>query len=349
MYLLEFPICKDCGFVFLDFAYSNDYNELAEDYYNTATWDNTSDMKPEKFKIILKMLKKVFKTNEAINVLEIGSGRGGLLLHIKKEFPLSNTIGVDPNTTTSNVPTLKKFFSASDFANKFDVVLMQQMFEHFVNPIDFLISLKNLLTEKGVICCEVPYLLNNMENFSEDFSFEHVNYFTLRTINLISEKTGFILKDIDSSVFLTFLFSNYGSKIRIKEENINYTEELIENFAKNKDKLIKKLVRNFSDYPVIFYGTGYNFVKIFQEISSILKPKEIFYFDDFYTEHREKFFNLKRMEKFKKTPLIILSSGVFKTKEIIINKIKKKEIKCFLLDPWKELYDFTKFKNKELI
>lgn len=131
-----------------------------------------------------------------LSVLEIGSGTGFLLSQISKLCP--NVLGVEPGIQCLNakekygVNIIHDFFPTDNISSKFDIIVMTNVLEHIPEPSNFLITLKNYLTDEGMLIITVP----DEEPFIKygDIStlfHEHYSYFTKDTINNTLKRGGF--------------------------------------------------------------------------------------------------------------------------------------------------------------
>lgn len=108
--------------------------------------------------------------------------------------------------------------------------------EHIPNPYDFLQFLKSISVKDPYILIEVPDFewIKKNETFF-DISYEHVNYFTMKTfLNLFSKKLFFKKKVFGKQYLLVFaklndLNDNYKKNLKFKKISL---KKLFPNFVK---------------------------------------------------------------------------------------------------------------------
>ncbi len=135
--------------------------------------------------------------------------------------------------------------------SKQDIVLLINVLEHLRNPANVLKQINhNLLEEEGVLVIDVP---NEFNTFQEVANTEldlkewwinppgHINYFTVKSLVDLLEKTGFEIKVKESSfpmeMFLLFgevYVGNSGTGIKCHEKRKKFEERLIKNGHKEK-------------------------------------------------------------------------------------------------------------------
>jgi hypothetical protein len=153
--------------------------------------------------------------------LDVGCAGGSLLGGLERLGCRSLT-GVDPSpdavtaanrrpSVTAHVGSLPKL-SAS--LGKFDCICLTGVLEHLWNPDIALRSLIPLCHEKTVIWAEVPdaarYLRPYLSPY-EDFSTEHVNHFSARSLDKLGTRVD--LKAIHSHSYLAPLTSNVETAV----------------------------------------------------------------------------------------------------------------------------------------
>lgn len=121
-------------------------------------------------------------------VVEVGCGKAFFLnLLLKRGVDIT---GFDPTYEGESPRVIKDFFSArySDIAA--DFLILRHTLEHIPNPFAFLKTLAAANNHKGKIYIEVPtfeWILR--ENAIEDIFYEHCNYFTLSSLQMLFTKS----------------------------------------------------------------------------------------------------------------------------------------------------------------
>jgi len=191
------------------------------------------------FKLLANNLIKKFKLSKNDNVLDIGSNDGSFL----KNFVIKKikVLGIDPakkiaqKATKNGINTLPIFFNYNSSKKikkkygKFKVITSFNTFANIFNFDEFILGIKNLLTDDGVFIVETQYGVDVLKKKLIDTVYhEHINYFTIKSLQELFKRFGLI---VDDYKFLP----NKGGSIRI------YVKKDIKIKKKMKlEKIIKK-------------------------------------------------------------------------------------------------------------
>lgn len=153
-------------------------------------------------------IKKFIKKTDNLNVLEIGASDGLLLSIFKKEN--FNVFGYELNENARK-DALKKYDikMKDDFLkdknidkNKYNIVIMSHILEHFTNPKYILNSVHNFIGGgvNDILFIEIPYT-PNYKIVSKDymkifFETEHTVHFNEKNISLLMKECNFKILDI---------------------------------------------------------------------------------------------------------------------------------------------------------
>lgn len=173
---------------------------------------------------------------ECEHVLDIGSGYGFLEEELnarnnKKfeiegieigQFRLDNYVGGSVhkiNILNDQVP--------DDLKEKFDLVILLHTLEHINSPVDFLASVKPFLKKGGRVVVEVPNLDSILCELSPEYKeffylYEHVSYFTQKTLALVLEKAGF--HNIETRTEEIYSLENHLNWIHTGKPFIDYNQ-----------------------------------------------------------------------------------------------------------------------------
>lgn len=153
-------------------------------------------------------IKKFIKKTDNLNVLEIGASDGLLLSIFKKEN--FNVFGYELNENARN-DALKKYDikMKDDFLkdknidkNKYNIVIMSHILEHFTNPKYILNSVHNFIGggENDILFIEIPYTPNykivSKDEMKIFFETEHTVHFNEKNISLLMKECNFKILDI---------------------------------------------------------------------------------------------------------------------------------------------------------
>ena len=153
-------------------------------------------------------IKKFIKKTDNLNVLEIGASDGLLLSIFKKEN--FNVFGYELNENARK-DALKKYDikMKDDFLkdknidkNKYNIVIMSHILEHFTNPKYILNSIHNFIGGgvNDILFIEVPYTPNykivSKDEMKIFFETEHTVHFNEKNISLLMKECNFKILDI---------------------------------------------------------------------------------------------------------------------------------------------------------
>lgn len=144
------------------------------------------------------------------NVLNLGSGYGFLEEELNKrpgkkfniegddigKFRIDHFVGGichNINFMTDDIP--------EEMIGKYDLVMGLHLLEHINSPVEYLEKLKPLLTKDGRLLIEVPNLDSFLCEISPEYKeffylYEHVSYFTSKTLSEVIKRAGYKVKEI---------------------------------------------------------------------------------------------------------------------------------------------------------
>ena len=95
--------------------------------------------------------------------------------------------------------------------NKYDIVILRHVLEHFLNPVEELSQLRNLISDEGVLFIEVPGVFN-LKYWSYDpvkyFDIFHPFSFSLNTLTMLLNNSGFTLVEGNEHIYSIWKLSN---------------------------------------------------------------------------------------------------------------------------------------------
>lgn len=142
------------------------------------------------FRKHLQHVIEIMQVSDTLNgkVLEIGCGKAYFMdMLLDKGVDI---IGFDPTYEGSSPKVVKDFFSDkySDIGAEF--IILRHTLEHIASPFEFIKTIAATNKHKGKIYIEVPTFEWIMEqNAVEDIFYEHCNYFTLASLQMLFTKS----------------------------------------------------------------------------------------------------------------------------------------------------------------
>jgi 2-polyprenyl-3-methyl-5-hydroxy-6-metoxy-1,4-benzoquinol methylase len=211
-------ICKNCGFTYLNPRWTKErYN-----YFYTVEYDNyyrpevkSSSYKYDIYSPIKNILKRVQNSNLNLNapseILDIGCGMGDALIYLKQNiYPKANYSAIEPSAfccehlQKNNINIISNDVDSdwsSDNKDKFDIVIMRHVLEHFLDPISVLKKVSEILKPNGILYVAVPNSKKPTHPLvSHYMRVVHVSYFSELSLSnafALSNLSSLILKGGD--------------------------------------------------------------------------------------------------------------------------------------------------------
>ncbi|HEY5159255.1 MAG TPA: class I SAM-dependent methyltransferase [Anaerolineales bacterium] len=191
-------ICDHCGLVYesprmteeeTDEFYKREYR-LTHDRHEGPTEKELAIQRARAnalFNIIHAKIQKITRN------LEIGCSAGFLLVKLKEQYHC-DAAGIEPGIAFRDYAinqNLKVYSSMDELVQggeeRFDLITMSHVLEHLVDPIAYLVRLReSLLTQDGRLFIEVPNL------YAHDcFEFSHLYSFSAHTLQQVLQQSGF--------------------------------------------------------------------------------------------------------------------------------------------------------------
>jgi len=318
---LEVGLCEECGFVFQSSAYSDEYDaKVANLYKNYHMSDNFDFPRRDKKSLdSLEFICRNVELNGRSSILEIGSDRGDFLYMLKEKYG-ANILGIEPNAEqVALVPTVKGYFDKDSFSSKFDLVVLKHTLEHIKYPQVFLRDVFGRVNDGGYIYIEVPSFDVCRKYFLDDFTAEHVSYFSqdvllglLKDYEVIALDNSHFLRVIVKKTSGTHACESAGMDISgIKQ----FFEELGIRLSLIEDKII---VHTKAGGKVVFYGVGLYFRILFGKLEGKVDKSNCYFYDDGFADETERSFGLERVDIAKldvDKALVVFCSNDYKTQD----------------------------------
>ena len=195
--------CAECSLYFVAPSPSeNELNKFYSSYHqNHAAQSESPEQLLRRVKnlsplddIRIRTLKKYINLNK-INVLDVGCGKGEFLFLLKKIganchgidldhtiHAYTNKLGLD-QITNCNLKDLNGY--------QFDVIILNDVIEHPLNPVSLLNECASILKPNGKILIWTPngdYSKHDKEQTAFRVDLEHMQYFTSQSIEILANK-----------------------------------------------------------------------------------------------------------------------------------------------------------------
>ena len=195
-----------------------------------------------------EILRKVVDLKAGDVILDIGSNDATMLQYYD---PTYKRIGVDPTGKQfqqyyGNVELVPTYFTKVNFQEVYGdtrckVVSSISMFYDLPDPVQFAADIYDILDADGIWTCEQSYLLTMLQTNSIDtICHEHLEYYAIKQIKDIADRTGFKIIDI------SFNDCNGGSS-RVyfaKKSSTKYTEMTISKILQDEASLTTLTIYN---------------------------------------------------------------------------------------------------------
>ncbi|MDD5010594.1 MAG: class I SAM-dependent methyltransferase [Phycisphaerae bacterium] len=352
-------VCKSCGFVYADNIpsqadFNNYYAVMSKYEFNYKDGIVSNDYIDYYAKIVNFLIPHITDVNAKI--LDIGCSTGSLL-SIFKSKGYANLSGIDPSPLC--VRTARELYGIEATVNnisnfkadkKFDLIILSAVLEHLVDFGDSMQKIHALLKDQGLLFIQIP----DAERFGlyisapfQQFSTEHINYFSQYSIRNLLEKFSFKTIKIqqgenklnmitDPDIFVLSRKTAHNDFQIVKDD---VSELNIKNYitkCSNIDLEIKKIIKEnlLKENKIIVWGVGTHTQRL---IGSGLDPSKILYFVDSNTRYIGKKLNgieIKSPADIKEKDIPILISTCSYQQEIAcqikeVLKLNNKIIKLY--------------------
>lgn len=238
-------ICKNCGLIRInprmsqkdyDDFYVQDFFEYLNPftrphYVNTIEKTTDPNFITESEKHQLPYILPYVK--EGGKVFDVGAGFGQFLYLLKREKKVK-VFGVEPDPGSRKIAqermgialspdTVEEYFQREEHKNeKFDFIILEQVFEHLLQPLETLRLLGNRLNPQGVIYIGVPGMYNYGVAADRFFELAHTYGYTPAVLKKFADMAGLKLisvRDPFSScleVMMALKSSNYAEEKETK-------------------------------------------------------------------------------------------------------------------------------------
>lgn len=200
----EFPLainhCKNCHHVQLTHAVNPDL--MFKDYLYVSGTSNTMKDHCRWFADYATEYFSMVSNRTASDVIDIGCNDGTQL----DFFKLKNveTFGIDPaenlyETSSKNHTIWLGYFdqdSVIKTGRKFDILVAQNVFAHNFDPISFLHTAKQVMTDQSLLFVQTSQADMIKNNEFDTIYHEHISFYNINSMNELCERANLNLIDV---------------------------------------------------------------------------------------------------------------------------------------------------------
>lgn len=355
-------ICKTCGFVFADRIPAKNrireyYRAMAKKSFYLHTninseKENETSYKMEMSQRFVKTLQNItFFARKKDSVLDVGCYTGELMFLLKKRG-YRHLTGIDPSPTAVKIAQKKYGLDILEsnmydgkIAEKYQVVLLTHVLEHIPDLRNFMNCVGKNIQVGGMVYIESPdadnffisdsgrYLPEHREPYQQ-FSMEHVNFFTKLSLFNLMTSLGYQLKFLQSQVSVVATIASWWQKATpLVDDQTSFN---IKNYLANSARLllsVEKHIKKLSKEGKLYvWGAGGYTQKMLAQTS--MRKLSIVAFIDSNPDYHGGMLNGKKIvapEKIKSMPIypILISTNAYQKK--IIKQIKTMGLKNKIL------------------
>lgn len=292
--LLTDVMCKKCGLVFrnprptdeeFEQYYAQDDEKATPDLPQFLIASEHRDTADDSYRKIKKNQYEYFNRYLGTTrgrLLEVGCFEGLLLSLFKKDG--WKVYGVEPSIKTSKIAREKygidvktTFLKPDLWDTTFDAAVMVHVLEHVQSPVETLRVLRTMIRKGGRLCIEVPNILTFPENnLSPWFSYEHLYYFSPRTLTNVLSASGFDVLNVSGdfggpivrAIARSFSATTYRDTTVFRDEypliqaKIKHQEKHIQELRTRLENIVSQASQH--EDRVVLYGAGVHTELLFQ-------------------------------------------------------------------------------------
>jgi len=282
-------ICDDCGCGFADHVPAQDrfdsyYEELSR--YEAPERAGENPVFERERAVAIGDFVTRFLPSRAARVLEVGCATGRLLHEIRGRG-FTNVSGLDPSPACAKtaseafgIPVETGTLSAlSRRHDEVDMVVLVGVLEHVRDLSAALSLVHNALTPEGRLYVEVPdacEFATWLDAPFQQFSVEHINFFSRRSLESLLEANGFSLVELETLartvterstmpvIAAIFEKANVPQARRFRDET---TEPALREYIRRSNELAQSDVAVIDDLvasgaPIVMWGVGTNATRL---------------------------------------------------------------------------------------
>lgn len=358
-YTQHVGLCPSCGFVFTQNPFTseqldNRYKNMSKFEYDAPTYVLDNDYKRQSHRQ-KHFLEENLDFSEIHSILEVGASSGYNLSLYKDKC--ERILGIEPSALNCRLSMEKygvKLFNGmfDEFVERraneqFDLVFLSMVLEHIVSPGLFIEEIETV--KPKYIFIEVPTLdLRHQEEPMGIFAEEHVNLFTLDSLNKLMTVKGYSLVNVENIYGLRrYLPAGYPAIATIWKKSIEIepalqynvfsSEECLDRYISDSIIRLNILQRKIAMIPdnekLALWGVGHH-VSMLLANSDLHKKNIVKVYDSDSRKHGIKFAGIE-ISAFEKKDIedgdvdgILITT--YTAQKAILRYIEKLNLKCRL-------------------
>ena len=207
---LECSELHQCRYCEIIFAYPLPDLESLNNYYAQGVYtgqnrsNDDNDIREFSYKLSLSRIDLIkesisYSKNQIFHIIDIGAGNAIFGKAFLEYYQRVKYDIVEPNKALAKTYGSYVTSTFSDInevpTNSYDLVVMNQVLEHVLNPVDFINAAANVLKRGGYLYIDVPY---KDYIFKESVS-PHLYFYTIKSLSTIIKEAGFSIEFCDSA------------------------------------------------------------------------------------------------------------------------------------------------------
>jgi ubiquinone/menaquinone biosynthesis C-methylase UbiE len=195
---IELLKCQFCGVLHQSVDLTNEqYQDFyKEDYHNAHQRSISATPYFKRYKHDVEVSKKrLYKYNEQIRLLDIGCGNAAFVNTACKQGYDAYGVDLNSDVITGNRVYIDNLLNIYFPTAYFDTITMHDVFEHIVDPIEYIHEIKRILKPNGRLIIDFP------DYFTKDGKhhwrpIQHLWYFEKQQLKNILTENGFsVIRD----------------------------------------------------------------------------------------------------------------------------------------------------------
>ena len=259
---LNFVICSKCNL--LQLSSSSFKTDLSNYKFNILSYRKPSHE--------MDILETAANFVNPKNILDVGCNDGKFFDEVEKYFD-AEILGIEPNIyayregKNKNKNIINSYFdkkTAKKIINSrgtFDLIISRHVIEHVTDVKDFLINLKSLLHEDGLIMLEIPNDENALLNGGIFYWEQHLSYFSEKNFeNYLNQNSLQVIDkrhySFGDGCIVFFCKKNKNKKLNFKSTNLitKYSKSFVKLSYNNQ--LLKNLICKLKEKKIDIYLYG---------------------------------------------------------------------------------------------